>query len=117
MNEQILAIVNQLGTLSAALDTAVQKLGEFEETAIDAEGDYKLKFAKAFRAASGSVEDRKQQATIECDQEWRTWGKAASLVRVQKESLKALHSRIDVGRTMQATARAEIGLAGLGGTP
>ncbi|MFI7691719.1 hypothetical protein ACIBQ6_21810 [Nonomuraea sp. NPDC049655] len=109
---EMLTIVKQLGQLSRDLDDAVKKLGEYEEAAVDAEGEYKVAFSRAFRAAQGGVEERKQLATAETDDLWRIWGKAAALVRLQKEHVKALHARIDVGRTIQSTARAEMQLAG-----
>lgn len=109
----IITVVKQLGQLSRDLDEAVRRLGELEEIAVDAEGDFKVAFSKAFRAAEGSVEDRKQIATAQTDTEWRVYGKAAAAVRLQKEQVKALHARIDVGRTIQSTARAEMALAGL----
>jgi hypothetical protein len=109
-------IATQLGKLGIDLDTAVKTLSELEETAVDVEGDFKVAFAKAFRNGQGSVEDRKQQAVEDCDQLWRMWGKAASAVRIQKEHVKALHARIDVGRTLASTVRAELSLvhAGVG---
>lgn len=113
----MLTIVKQLGQLSRDLDKAVDELGKAELEAVDAEADYKLAYSKAFRSASGPVEDRKQIATAETDQLFRTWGKALAVVKLQREHIKALHARIDVGRTIQATARAEISLAGAGVTP
>lgn len=104
-------IEQQLGNLGTQLDNAVNKLGELEQTAVEAEGDYKVKFSRIFREASGSVEDRKQIAVAECDAEWRTWGKAAAAVRLQKELVRALHARIDVGRTLASNVRAEVSLA------
>lgn len=111
------AIEQQLGALSTQLDEAVRTLGELEQTAVEAEGDYKVKFSRVFREAVGSVEDRKQIATAECDAEWRTWGKAAAAVRLQKELIKALHARIDVGRTLASTARVEATLTRSEWTP
>lgn len=110
-------IVRQLGQLAVDLDKAVARMAELEDVAVDAEGDFKVAFARVFRSGKGSVEDRKQRAFEECDQLWRTWGKAAAAVRLQKEHIRALHARIDVGRTLQATARAEIALSGSGATP
>ena len=110
-------IAQQLGQLGVDLDQAVKKLGELETTAIDAEATYKAKFSRMFREGVGSVEDRKQQAVAECEQEWRNWSLAASAVHIQKEHIKALHARIDVGRTLASTARAAASLAGSGITP
>lgn len=111
----IVTIVKQLGQLSRELDDAVKRLGELEEIAVDAEGDYKVAFSRTFREAAGSVEDRKQIATDATDSLWRVYGKAAAAVRLQKEVIKALHARIDVGRTLQSTARAELALVQAGG--
>jgi ribosomal protein L21E len=110
-------IVRQLGQLAVDLDRAVTEMGRLEEIAVNAEGDFKVAFSRAFRGGTGSVEDRKQQAIELTDDLWRTWGKAAAAVRLQKEHIKALHARIDVGRTLQSTARAEMALAGQTGTP
>jgi len=111
----IVTIVKQLGQLSRDLDDAVRRLGELEEIAVDAEADYKVAFSRAFREASGSVEDRKQIAAAQTDHEFRVYGKAAAAVRLQREAIKALHARIDVGRTLQSTARAELALLQAGG--
>ncbi|WP_433520069.1 hypothetical protein ACQP2T_63755 (plasmid) [Nonomuraea sp. CA-143628] len=109
---EMLTIVKQLGHLSRDLDEAVNKLADLEFIAVEAEGDFKVAFAGCFREAVGSVEDRKQIAITQTDTLWRTFGKAAAAVRLQKEHIKALHARIDVGRTIQSTARAEMQLAG-----
>jgi hypothetical protein len=108
----MLTIVKQLGQLSRDLDDGVNKLADLEFIAVEAEGDFKVAFAAAFRDAVGSVEDRKQAAVMSTDQLWRVFGKAAAAVRLQKEHIRALHARIDVGRTIQSTARAEMQLAG-----
>lgn len=116
----LVEIVNQLGTLSRDLDKAVAQLSDLEVTAVDAEATYKTKFARVFRESAGKglpIKERELLATEECEQEFRHWGIAASTVRVQKESLRALHSRIDVGRTIASTARAEASLASTGVTP
>ena len=110
----LVTIVKQLRQLSLDLDDAVDRLCELEEIAVDAEADYKKRSAEAFKAASGTVEDRKQEAVIVADELYRISGKAAAAVRRQKESLKALHARIDVGRTIQSTARSEIALINAG---
>lgn len=108
----MLTIIKQLGQLSRDLDDGVNKMADLEFIAVEAEGDFKVAFAHAFKDAVGSIEDRKQLALIETDQLWRIHGKAAAAVRLQKEHLRALHARIDVGRTIQSTARAEMQLAG-----
>lgn len=104
-------IARQLGELGVELDKAVKELARLEDIAVDAEGDFKVANSKAFRGCKGSVEDRKQQAFEETAELWRVWGKAAAAVRIQKEHVRALHARIDVGRTLASNIRAEISLA------
>lgn len=115
MNPHVIA--EQLLRLSTDLDNAIKTLGDLEATAVDAEGEFKVKYSRAFRNATGSVEDRKQFAIEECATEWHTWGLAASAARLQRDHLKALHTRIDVGRTLASNVRAEVGLARTGVTP
>ena len=106
-----IVIARQLGELGVELDKAVKSLAEFEDVAVDAEGDFRVAYSEAFRNAKGAVEARKQEAIAECDDLWRVWGKAAAAVRIQKEHVRALHARIDVGRTLASNIRAEISLA------
>lgn len=115
MNPAVIA--EQLGALGVDLDKAVREMGDLEAQAVTAEGDYKVKFSQVFREATGSVEDRKQISVAECDREWRAWGLAAAAVRLQKEHIRALHARIDVGRTLASNVRAEASLARTGVTP
>lgn len=105
-------VIQQLAQLGRDLEGAIRALGELEELAVDAEGDYKSAFSREFRDALGSIEDRKQAAQAQTDALWRTWGKAAAAVRMQRESLKALHARIDIGRTMASRDKALVSLAG-----
>ena len=105
-------VIRQLGTLGRDLEIEIAKLAELEEIAVEAEGDYRKQFAISYRNATGTLEDRKQWATFDNDALWRTWGKAAAAVRRQRESLKALYARIDIGRTMASREKALAALAG-----
>jgi hypothetical protein len=105
-------VIRQLGDLGRELGTQIDKLAELEEIAVDAEGDFRREFAISYRNATGTLEDRKQWATFDNDALWRTWGKAAAAVRRQRESLKALYGRIDIGRTMASREKALAALAG-----
>jgi hypothetical protein len=110
-------ISSQLSRLGIDLDGAVDLLCSLEEIAVDAEGDYRSAHARAFLGGTGSIEDRKQQAVLAADGHLRVWGKAKAAVTRQKEHIKALHARIDVGRTLASTVRAEVSLARSGLTP
>ena len=110
-------VIAQLGQLGRDLEREVTRLGELEFLAVDAEGDFRVQFSMVFRNGTGSVEGRKQEAICETDLPWRAWGKAAAAVRLQRESLRALHARVDIGRTMASRDKALASLAGRDGTP
>jgi hypothetical protein len=97
-----------LSELSSELSPAVRELRRLDEIRVHSEADFKSRFAKAFREASGSVEDRKQQAWLEADALWRTWSLAESAVKMQQAHIKALHTRVDVGRSIFSAQRAEM---------
>lgn len=104
------AILQQLGSLSRDLDEAIRKLSELEEAAVTAEGRYKVARARAFLTAEGSVQAREHEAVLATESERAAYETAAAAVRVQRESIRALHARIDVGRTLSATERALSGV-------
>lgn len=97
-----------LAELSRELAPAVNRLRELDEIRVHASADYKSAFAKAYREAVGSVEDRKQQAWLKCDGLWRTQELAESAVKMQQAHIKALHTRVDVGRSVFSAQRAEM---------
>lgn len=105
-------IVKQLGQLGLDLSAEIGRLGDYESAAVEAEGEFRKAYAEAYRDASGTLEDRKQQAILKTAKPWREWGLAAAVVRRQRESLKALHARIDIGRTMASREKALAALAG-----
>ena len=105
-------IVRQLGQLGRDMTTEIDRLAEYESLAVDAEGEFRKAYAQAFAGADGTLEDRKQQAILATGKQWREWGLAAAVVRRQRESLKALHARIDIGRTMASREKALAALAG-----
>jgi len=107
MSQQIIA---QLGALSRDLDAAIRDMGRLDEAAIEAEGTFKVAKARAFLAAEGSVQAREAQAVIATERERMLYEKSAALVRLQREHIRALHTRIDVGRTITATERALSGV-------
>lgn len=110
-------VIQHLGQLGLDLESEIGKLSDLEGSAVDAEGTYRVAYARAHQDATGSVEDRKQAAIEQTRDEWRTWGRAAAAVRIQRESLRALHARIDIGRTMASREKALAALAGSDGTP
>lgn len=108
MSQQVL---DNLGAIARELMAAIETLQDRELAAVTAEGVFKVAYARAFHAAEGSVQARESTATIATDQERTEFRTAEAMVRVQRELIRALHARIDVGRTLASTERK---LAGVG---
>ena len=123
-------LARQLAQLGRDLDAEVAILGELEEVAADMEGEYrKLKSAyddcvdRTFLDFGGNVETRKAEARLACSAE-RTlmheanteWDKAKGRVFTQNANLRALHDRIDIGRSLLSRERALISIAGVNET-
>lgn len=121
-------LARHLADLGRDLDAEVIVLGELEEAAADAEWAFrKLEAAyddctdAAFLDGKGSVDSRKAQARLACTaeralkQEANTeWSKARGRVFTQQASLKALHGRIEIGRSLLSREKTLISLAGVG---
>lgn len=97
--------LQQLDRLAVDLAASVRRLAELEEAAVNAEGAYKVARAKAFHQAAGSVQAREYEADIETETLRTAYRLAEVKVKVQREHLRALHTRIDVGRTLASSER------------
>lgn len=121
-------LAQQLAALGRDLDAEVIVLGEYEEASADAEGEFRrLKAAYddcidyAFLHAEGSVDLRKAEARLACTadrarmHEANTdWDKARGRVFTQQANLRALHDRIDIGRSLLSREKALLSLSGIG---
>jgi len=104
-------VLDQLQNISRDLDAAIRDLSRLEQEAATAESDYRVTKAKAFMRASGSVQAREYQAVIDSEIQLINRDKSAALVRIQREHIRSLHARIDVGRTIVATERTLAGVS------
>lgn len=103
--------IRALGQVSRELDQAVTDMQTLELAATKAETAFKVAEARAFMKAEGSVDARKAQATIDTEALRDDYEGKAAAVRVQRERIKALHARIDVGRTISAAERSLAGVS------
>ncbi len=72
---------------------------------------------RAFLAADGAMELRKQIARMAADHAEGQALVAEALVRILKAEIRSIETRIDVGRTYGATVRAELKTLEYGGSP
>lgn len=107
-------IDEQLGKLSAQLDTMCDELDKQELAAVGAREDYTMAYAKAFLSSTGAMDVRKQTALDETHDERLAAETAEAIVRGLVRRLKTIQSRIDTGRTRSANSRSEHNIARTG---
>jgi len=121
-------LAQQLGQLGRDLESEVQYLGQLDEAAVDAEGEYRRldeehgdRIATEFLNADGAVEARKMKARLKAvparlvaEDAYLEWGRAKAKLRTQQANIQALHRRIEVGRSLLSREKALISLAGVG---
>jgi hypothetical protein len=110
-------IARQLITLSRDLDETVERFRDVELAAAEAKRDAELAYARAYLSSEGPVEERKQRAIEQSADNRFVADVADREVAACKEAIKALHARIEVGRTLASNVRAEVSLAKSGVTP
>jgi hypothetical protein len=107
-------IAANLIQLSYELDDLVKEYRGLGEGAADAKREAEVAYAKAYMSAAGTVEERRQ-AAIEAAVDARFIADLAERkVSGCREAIRAVHARIEVGRTLSATTRDEMRLAGSG---
>lgn len=109
-------IAANLAHLSRELVEMTAEYARLNEAARTAQAAYKVGFARAFLEAAGPIDVRKQQATVDtADLLW-----AAELAEAAfdncRTALRVLGQRMDAGRTLASTVRAEA-IASGAGTP
>jgi hypothetical protein len=107
-------IATWLGVLIRQLDAKVLEYAQLCDEAAEARRIAEVAFARCFLNAEGAMDARRQIAMHEAANERFGADIAERKVSACKEAIRALHLKIDVGRTASANVRAE--LAALGST-
>lgn len=118
-------LARQLSQLGRDLDDEITILGEMEDAAVSAEGvyrEYKEAYEDALAAAMlgskrGSAESRKAEARLACRPERQDmeqanliWDKKRAKLRTQYQNLRAIHDRIEIGRSLLSREKTLMGL-------
>lgn len=103
--------MSHLLSLGRALDANTDAIESAERDAVEARHTADLSEAKAYLAASGSVELRKREAFIACERLLHDAEIAEAVVRHLKRRSAAIGQRVDIGRSALSTIRAEVALA------
>lgn len=101
--------------LSKELDALVGEYKDLGGAAAEAKRDAEVAYSRAYMSTEGTVEERKQAAVEQTADTRYVADLAERRVTACREAIRALHARIEVGRTLSATTRDEMRLAGSGG--
>lgn len=107
-------IALHLAKLARQLDEITQKLNEADERAVILREDATLAESRAFVEATGAEQLRKHKARIASHDERLAADAAEAIVRGLNRSSWTLRARIEIGRSIGATVRTEVGLSGSG---
>lgn len=110
-------IARWLGELTRQLDAKVREYANLSDEAAAARRDAEVAFARAFLQAEGAMDARRQVAMLQAADKRFGADIAERKVASCKEAIRALHLKIDVGRTASANVRAELATLGSVGTP
>jgi hypothetical protein len=103
-------VVRQLSELGRELDTIVKMLRDVEVDAVEKRHAADMAESRAFVAAEGSVDLRKHLARLAADKQEYDAIVAEALARHLKTRIRAMETRIDIGRSLGAAVRAELSM-------
>lgn len=111
------AIAANLIALGKELIALVNEFEAVEVEAANARREAEVAYARAFMGAEGAMDMRKQMAIATTSDLRYLADLSERKVASCKEAIKALHLRVEIGRTLSATVRDEMKLAGSGVHP
>lgn len=102
------AVVLQLSELGRELDAVVATLRDVEVDAVQKRHAANLAESRAYLAADGPVEQRKHTARLAAGKEEGEALVVEATLRYLRAKVKAIDTRIDVGRSLGAAVRSEL---------
>lgn len=108
-------VVQNLSALTEELRRTVSAFRAAERDAAMKRHAADMAESRAFLSADGAMDLRKHVARVAADQAEGEALVAEALVRVLRAEIRAIETRIEVGRTYGATVRAELRTLGIDG--
>ncbi|MGA4989962.1 hypothetical protein [Nonomuraea bangladeshensis] len=106
-------IAQGLVDLCRDLDALVKEYKHLGAKSAEAKRAAEVAYARAFMQAEGPVEERRQTALQAAPEQRFQSDLAERELAGCKEALRAIHARIEVGRTLSATTRDELKTLGV----
>jgi multidrug resistance efflux pump len=108
MDMTLTALTQELMSLSRLLSDAQNRLARAEDDAARTRHRFDHAHARAFLTAEGSVDARKAQAALDTEQHSLDAEVAEAAVRTARQEMRTITTRIEVGRSLVSSARAEM---------
>ena len=109
-------IVKELSAIGRELDRLSREAAAQDEKAVRARGRYRRAYAEAFTTGAGSIEDRKQAATLKCEDILLEAELADQVLRGIRDRVRILRDRLEIGRSVNAAMRTQFTTEGIGQT-
>jgi hypothetical protein len=107
-------IVKRLSELSRLLDAATDEIAVADEQAVTAKQTYEVAYARAFISSEGSVDMRKNLATVSTQVQRSEYELAYQKHRAVKERINTIRSQLSIGQTLSAAIRSQFAAEPLG---
>ncbi|SNR44584.1 hypothetical protein SAMN06265360_10662 [Haloechinothrix alba] len=108
------SVISRLVALSDELDRLDEDLDRLDREATEAAHTYEVSYARVFLTAAGSVDSRKQQAVLACQNEKFAKEAAEQALRTAERKFRKLTRQLEVGRSLNAAVRTEWTTQGVG---
>lgn len=100
----IVAVLSQIGR---DLDGKADEVATLDENHVRLRAQFKVGFARAFMAATGSNDVRRYTAELETAEALLEAELAEQVLRASREALRVLRDRLEIGRSLGAVMRLE----------
>lgn len=107
MTAELNNIVTELSKIGRELDELSHEIASLDRACVLARSEYRKAYARRYLILEGSVETRKQQATLDAEAELLEAEIADQLHRAARERIRVLRDRLEIGRSIGAARRSE----------
>lgn len=109
-------IVSELSKIGRELDALSREIDRLDHDCVFAWSEHRKAYAREYINGQGSVEDRKQAAVLEVEEQRVIAESADQILRAARERIRVLRDRLEIGRSISAARRSEFAAEPVGQT-